>query len=671
MYTVGIDETGEFNAFSDAAESESFVGAVVSTASTRSLKAAYQTVYDEILARHVPNQRKGLPLLAHFHHGDWFTSGDRPALFPRRVAGEAQRRLAELVRDHIVAVVVSTGRPALVSNRQHWWLVALQSVLEGLFASGVLTEKETVDISIDPRAPKVTGEEAISQRDYHRALERRLAPVVAAHGEEYPQVRLRFHEDTSNIYVNLADMVIGMYRHEPRLLGDEVRIVPCPCLMLRGGDSVRELLDGGDAAGAIRRALEQCVYDRKAVSATLANRCFKALRKGPRGVHQQCWDDILSFVETLLHSRSYDSDLVMRAGEVTAMIEPRLETAWPDESLRHRVTLELRRKQLTHATHVGSIDREVAGRYFDLFAEHGGYLTRRLQRWEAYVQAKVAAAQLYFNAYDFAPVIDDMEQVWSCHERTEMDFPGGAGIDETTAEIAGTLGQAHAFMGNWDDAEEHFLLDEANTVDDTGNLSRRMVLSFLLCLYWRREDRDGVDRQLRLLTPDGSGIDATAKSPSKVRALDNWTLCDFLRGLALSVRQGREYTTRFSWDDLERRNSGYPYPLALKWAGYLAHCWGENDTAVSLLTRSAELLAGQGRFTIRTLAIPAYQMKAVIAGDTRRAETRRYAQWVNDLREQCPSFAAYVDEHVPWAGSLHLEEQNIWQVARALPFYYA
>lgn len=668
---IGIDETGSFDI---RGKSKSFIGGII----TRKGKNEIANVFRETL-KHL-NISVDKPLKDYFHYRKWFNG---KLGFDAQTANEGLAFLCDrLVEKEIITAVFKTyDRPVMLANAQHWWLLSLQSALDGLFSQKreLFSPGERIEIYADSRHKKVTGmprgEQALmSNNEYHALLKDKINKFFSSRYSLH-NASFRFESDTENVHVALADMIIGIMKNRSSYLGNST-VFRFPCTRT-ASPPPSVLFDEEKYEEVVRIAVASTIEGREEISHEQFKTALKAIRTADPERHQLLWDEILSEMQFVLDSRDTDSDRLFRLEPLFDMLNATFDAKWEDQGFKSKTCIRLARIKLTYDTHRGSTSAQSADEYFSVFESAPYAFGKISERWEAYVEAKAAAAQIFFNAYDFASVQGDFDSLYAAHSGIK-ECVGKlicSETDETIAAITGTLGQAYAFEGRYDDAELYLKEDYEHT--NPGTLYRSMVNSYLVTLYILKNDPDSAGYYLKEKF-EAEKIPFSNLGEGLFFVQNNWTLVDTLRYRSLLAENGEKQRAPVD-EEIKRVNSGYPYPLVLKWTAYLCHCDGEDERAETLLTQAITMLESpSNQFAIRTLAVPLHLMRADICPQKIGTYNKKYRLSMDNLLTGPETFKEYICGK-PASGyddnqkdfDLSRSAGTLWEKATVLPFYYS
>ena len=297
--------------------------------------------------------------------------------------------------------------------------------------------------------------------------------------------------------------------------------------------------------------------------------------------------------------------------------------------------------------------------------------TERLSdHWESYLRLFIRRAQFDFNAYRFEQVLQDLEPLRTTQNRLHellsaaMKLPDGDSKlpDRSLAEIHGTLGQAYAFLGRWDDAT--LQLEEDFALADEG--SRSKPAGYLFCVYLHQKNleecRIWFEKQVDAKPSEFlDGWLSTKRGSS-------WVLLSYLRLRGLELELGSTDLPALDPANLQGyEKADYPWPLILKWAAFGLFNERKKDEAKALLQQALKRLEESSEFTLRTLALSHYQMLGLLRTDSKLRSD--YKARLEKLMEAEPGFAKYVESHN--LGNIWDDGRTLWERAMCLPGYYA
>ena len=661
---VGIDETGDFSTVgSEKSYKNSFAAAVITRCDHKKLSDLYRQAYKDLKFGKLENNFNISQVLKRFHYY-------RKHYIPG-CTNEQKQYLLKHFRPHMQAVIRSIGRPILPANQQDWWLRAVSAVIRGFFRLEIVQNGDEVRFKIDRRARKVLGlqesrdgEEQGSAKKYHQLLKEQIEEEF----RERTQSRcirftLEFCSDDQSPLVNLADLACGFVKDE-MLGGNHIHSVPCSSLVEAG--DVADLLKIN--ANAAMEAVLSKVAEGNFSQAVHVPAIFSELSKD-KLAYSNVWNEIHYLYSEYLEARGQIPDILAHLDRLRDELEKELKQPRYKEIVSEKQQIDFLLDCLIGLdTHLGATEDRYGARCLNLLQKQN---TERLSdHWESYLRLFIRRAQFNFNAYRFEQVLQDLEPLRTTQDRlyellsAAMQLPDGDSKtpDRSLAEIHGTLGQAYAFLGRWDDATLE--LEEDFTLADEG--SRSKPASYLFCVYLHQKNqeqcRSWFKKQVDVKPSEFlDGWLSTKRGSS-------WALLSYLRLRGLELELGGTDLPALDPANLQGyEKADYPWPLILKWAAFGLFNEGKKDEAKALLRQALKRLEGSSEFTRRTLALSHYQMLGLLRTDAKLRSD--YKALLEKLMEAGPGFAKYVESHN--LGKIGDDGRTMWERAMCLPGYYA
>ena len=664
---VGIDETGNFSTLgSKKSYKNSFVAAVVTRCDHKKLSSLYRQAYRDLKFGKLENNSSVSQVLEHFHY---YPKPHRPDI--PGCTDEQKQYLFKHFRPHMQAVIRSKGRPVLLANQQDWWLQAVCAVIQDFFRLEMVQNGDEVRFEIDRRARKVLGlqesrggEEQESAEKYHQLLKEQLEEQFKERTKNMGiRFTLEFRSDDESPLVNLADLACGFVKDE-MLVGKRIHSVPCYSLV--EARDVADLLKIN--ANTAMEAVLSKVAEGDFSQAVHVPAIFNELSKD-KLAYSNVWNEIHDLYSEYLETRGQISDILAHLDRLRDELEKELEQSRYKEIVSEKQQIDFLLDCLIGLdTHLGATEDRYGDRCLNLLQKQN---TERLSdHWESYLRLFIRRAQFDFNAYRFEKVLQDLEPLRKTQNRLHellsaaMKLPDGDSKlpDRSLAEIHGTLGQAYAFLGRWDDATLE--LEEDFTLADEGSSSK--PAGYLFCVYLQQKNpeecRSWFEKQVDAKPSEFlEGWLSTKRGSS-------WALLSYLRLRGLELELGGTDLPALHPAKLQGyEKADYPWPLILKWKAFGLFNEGKKDEAKALLQQSLKRLEGSSEFTLRTLALSHYQMLGLLRTDSKLRSD--YEALLEKLMEAGPRFAKYVESHN--LGKIWGDGRTLWERAMCLPGYYA
>lgn len=646
-YFFAIDETGSFNIFSDLRYS--FACGVLMTASQSDINARYKRIFGDNFSL---NAIHYFPNSSH----------------PNTICGtdKVDKCIAELV-PLATEIYVSNGKPVLASNQQHWWILAIVSVIQGLFENRSFKKGDTINIEVDTRAKKVLGlfedenAPSTSSGNYHRTIAQRIEQYIAKYRQLYEgiDIKFSFQSDSASIHVNVADIVCGLLRDDNNP-AHNIRPIKCLCTDVLSNESPINYIKSNPNVALTLILQRVLANDSKDVS--LLPKIFAELAKS-KEAYTQAWEEIDSFMQVNLKNRGQEN-IMPKLAPLQSYFCDEIKINRQDKQnkplLSTKTRAEIIYRLLGFETHNGAIKPSFSKEYCMDILDKGDE-QHLIRKWEIHLKNCYNFAQIEFNGYDFSAVENDFLKLWDIQEKfTGLSFPFSKEKDDSTARITGNLGQALAFQGKLKEALDYYEIAAEKVSKGAG-----VTYSYMFSVYHRLENIEKCHEYFQKQT--GKTAQDFAKGIHE--KTDGFTLHSYLRLRALELKLNSK--TDLS-DDLTKVNSslGYPFPLVWKWAALNSLLQGDKETAKTYLIKSIKGFR-EGGFTLQTMALSAVQLLRLTSDDRKYNHEfcRNYSTDLQALLAPSPHFAAFVKANSNLA---NLDNNlNFWDRAMLLPSYYA
>ena len=664
---VGIDETGNFSTVgSEKSYKNSFATAVVTRCDHKKLSDLYRQAYRDLKFGDPGNNRKISRLLERFHYYPKPHGPDIPGC-----TDEQKQYLLKHFRPHMHAVIRSIGRPVLLANQQDWWLRAVCAAIRGFLRLEMVQNGDEVRFEIDRRARKVLGlqesrdgEGQESAKKYHQLLKKQLEGQFKERTQSMGiHFTLDFHSDDQSSLVNLADLACGFVKDE---MLEEKHIHSVPCSSLVEAGDVADLLKIN--ANAAMEAVLNKVAEGDFSQAVHAPAIFNELSKDKQS-YSNVWNEIHYLYSEYLETRGQIPDILAHLDRLRKELKNELEQPRYKEIISEKQQIDFLLDCLIGLdTHLGATEDRYGARCLNLLQKQN---TERLSdHWESYLRLFIRRAQFDFNAYRFEKVLRYLEPLRTTQNRLHellsaaMKLPDGDSKlpDRSLAEIHGTLGQAYAFLGRWDDATLD--LEEDFTLADES--SRSKPASYLFCVYLHQKNQEQCRRWFEKQVD--AKLSEFLEGWLSTKPGSPWALLSYLRLRGLELELGGTDVPALDPAKLQDyEKADYPWPLILKWVAFGLFSEGKKDEAKALLQQALKRLEGSSEFTRRTLALSHYQMLGLLRTDSKLRSD--YKALLEELMEAEPGFAKYVESHN--LGKNWHDGRTLWERAMCLPGYYA
>lgn len=685
---IGIDEHGGFNPLEETDEG-SFVCGVVTRWKESECEALLQKTFRIIKNKDALNKKE----LLGFFHGLKHTQSFRVKML---------NYLREAGPDCISKIVVSRGRPQVVSNPQQWWTMAVQSVLQEIFAQNLFDDQDSVNIYVASRTLEVIGfykpgeipphqlveqPETISEaeesnvpedpyRELHKAYHKFLGQSLSQWAKSsFPQVKTVTCVSASiSSLVTLADQAVNMSRSFYRQNLPEGLLVECPCKSFLPDGDAQALLADGEFVKAIDIVLDTYFNKRKERNVDVVPELLEKV-SGDVRCRQTVLSKMMEGCRQHLGCRGSDGQAINRVNKMVAFIDAEKEL----RPLPSDLVIPYGRLVAEIQAHSGSCDLNIFN-WMEEEIRKSKSFTTGYDRWKNYLSVQLMKSQVAFNGYSFD--VGEMKNLGKALVNSSVGFAASIGldtagvlpscgessvVDDDLAAILGTLGQAAAFNGNFEEALT--LLER-----DFGCTSpwwKPQVASYLVVVYFRKGDWDKCMEWFEKQsgqTFDEFGNTFDAQS-------DTWLVLNYLRLYALGLKQGRSDLPAFPEGKRWKRSGDYPYALVRKWAGLCLILQNNLGPGCHELRKSYELLRDGLDFAIRSLALSVCKLLYKVqymTGDYDGMD--KAAALYNSGLEDCKnseSFAKYVEGREEFLLPDDPGQVDLWDAALMLPFNYA
>jgi len=603
-YHFSIDETGKFDILSK--KTDSFVCGVLTKIKEDNLIKLYKDAF---------GQKK----LKDIHFSEMNDS-------ERNICKEHFANVAE-------QIFISNGKPKFSSNQQHWWYVALQAVIFGLFEYRKFNHGDIVDIYFDGRKLDVLGlgkADISLWKAYHSAICDEFKKVLVKYEQNGVRINITYLNDDKSVFVNLADIICGLVRN--KILKAE----KCDC------DKNYLVLEP-----SFQRILQEVLFD-KFGNVKLLDGIFKSLRDN-KTAYANLWVEAVKFLNANFATRGTNPKVMKQLNELKGAFYIEYENC-AKKILQKNLQLDILNSMLLFDTHNGAIETKIKLQDFrsllDIVVK--GDPCRITDNWESYVRFNILLAQIDFNGYNFCKVIEDLTMLWDIQGKIQnIDFPFKTEKDDTTAEITGTIGQAYSFDGDLKNAKDYYEITEAHI-----NKSFYKTASYQFCIYLRELNIEKCHEYFEK---------QTGYAPIAFRVnekTDAWALLDYARLRGLEIHKtGKTDLPEFKYE----LKGGYPSSLILKWVAF-----AERDA--KKMQEAAGSLQKETGFAMRTMALSVIQMLHEF--EPKNELCKKYVKDLAALKEECQSFANYIEQKAPKLNTLD-NNLSLWERAMLLPSYYA
>lgn len=667
-HILAIDETGRFSMKSD---DKSFVCGVVVSKDFSEIKKAYQKTYSDFgFPEPVPEDIKELL------SDSGVENGDKARYHFNKLEDWGKAFCKNNLMPLVDEIVRSDGKPALFSNNQNWWLIAVTSVVRQFLKSREFKDNDEIEVFIDGRKDEVWGMvyekgetlDDLSDNDrrdryykYHNNIKQQIENNVKAYVPKTVKFKMEFNSDTSNVYVNLADLACGFVRTDSKNITQKITSVSCKSFM-DGNDPVLIAKDNPTAALSI---IFQEAFNNDLRNAHLVETLLKTLRKESDN-YVFVWDMFYDFIKSKIDERASESSLVKIKEFVNIFLNEFKNVAHnylPTNKYLDNLVLFVE-----YSSHSGEIEMPLSREFFldCLKKTDRNSETRLLRKWEKMVSFTLREAQIYFNAYNFSEINERVENIWEQHEKLIGNISDiicdDDRKDEPTTALIGTLAQSYAYNGDYDNAIEYFNMSLEYSVK-----SKNRTYSSLFTIYHRNKDLENARRYFELqndVTPE--------QYYANKKYGDAWKLLSYckLRALELYLN-GRTELPHIELTELSSYNCEYPFPLVMKWTAIALYIEDKvkNKVAIEKLLNEAvaNLLDKENGFAINTLALPLIQCYALLS--KQNPYHAKYNNLLSEFVKKSGYFAKYVEN------TTDLNDINnsgdIWERAMLLPFIYA
>lgn len=655
-YILGIDETGSFRIQGDT---QSFVCGVMVSGNELELKTSYQRLYEdfgfpaptptkctELLQEHLPEGKEG-----RFH--------------ANRLTKEEREKCLNRLKDHVGQVFVSTGMPALYANNQNWWLIALVVVIRGFLQHTDFEPDAEIEVWIDCRKNTVWGvleSDRPEHNEYHDTLKKQIRRYVEKNVRKDCKLSVNFNSDTSNFFINLADITCGLIRNDKKLFREQT--TKCYCQSFTESTDPLQYIEKSPLT-AFSLIMQEIANDQLSNALQIQN-VFGKLRKEQEN-YVMAWDMFHDMLKYKIDERSTASHIV---GMKPIVDEARDELAKPSCPLPLGHRMEMMTLITEYYSHIGSTEFPFPREEFIRLQNDASPSseTRLLRRWEKLLSYSLREAQLLFNNYRFDEAKETYEKLYSYQDRLINSLPmdiyeEDTRKDEPTTALLGTLAQAYAYEDELETAIEYFNLSK-----DYAIRTQSTTESYLCNIYHRMLDLDNC--RISFAKQTGYSIEEYA---DRKDFSNQWTLLNYCKICALDWHLNQTSRMQLPIDHiLNCSQEEYPFPLIQKWAALVLMLQDKqkHKATIERLFEQAiqQLLKKYNGFAIRTLALPIILCYAEV--NNKNPYHSQYDKLAREMKAQSDGFKTFVEQKVPILQSVKCNA-NIWEKAMALPFIYS
>jgi tetratricopeptide (TPR) repeat protein len=659
QWYIGIDEHGNFNPTEK--ENDSFVCAVVTQSDTEEVYSALKSVYRNALGQDFSEKKD---LLEAFHG-------------IKQKENVKNLLLHEIWKDYpdlIKKIYMTEGRPYVVSNAQQWWLMGVQTLLLEILNSEMIAEDDFVNVYVGTRTLETIGfytpiivQNAREAKDngeerrklhgqYHAFLEHEIQKWLRSKCQE--KVVVSCEPAYVSTIVSLADQAVNMARPSFKEELPSGILESALCLSFLPDDQFPTLLQTGDVLGAANAFLEGYFVKQQESLLDNAKRIFEVVNKK---ANVSLRTAILAlFVDTcgkMLARRGSDGSVVKRVSDLNNVLEKEIEIRGIPSQLQSKYFNVL---SALYA-HSGVVKLDEFDRMERAIVSSNDF-DSPCDRWKSYLELQLFKAQTFFNGYNFnVEFLKSILETQTSAARLLNERMGVAEeyVDDNYAAILGTLGQAAAFRGEYDEALEYFIKDYECTSEGW----KSQVASYIFVVYYRQENWDKACEWFE----KQAGMSYEQFGETFDSSSDMWSVLNYLRLYALGLRLNKALP-KYPNSSRMKFKGNYPYGLVQKWAGICLYLKGDSR-AEMVLKMSYDRLQTGDSYTIKSLALPVMKMRYKLASYDKIS--KRETQYKSLLEKCCESehFVAYMGDKKIFG--LDDDKFDIWETAMMLPFNYA
>lgn len=639
-YRIGIDETGDFNINSE----NSFVCAVLTKSDDKQIKTEYKKCYEEMYGSPVPDDLIGGEK---FHYSKLTKEN-------KDICGNNLFPLVE-------KIFCSKGKPALFANNQNWWLVAQVVVISELLEQSFIKKSDEIEIYIDNRKDCVWGisENAPEFKAYHNFLEKQIKEEIKPiESKKGITVNIFFRSDTSNYYINLADIVCGIVRNNQNAEKVKQKLIEVSCRKYKSNNDPYQQ-NGITALNLLFQEFE----NKKFNHIELLEAILPSIIKSDE-YRDVALDSFYDFVKNIIEER--------KSGNELSKIKPIIDCYQKvvnnnKEKIKTNKLLEFTILVNEYYSHIGSIHAPYTEEDFLSILKKNDEKseTRLLRKWENYVSFNLRKSQIEFNGYNFQNVIKVFEKIWETQENISNGIHNLFNLekDEPTTAIIGTLAQAYAYNGGYDEAIEYFNLSKKYSIKSSSKTA-----SYLFSIYHRKEDIENARKMF---------LEQVKMTPEEYLSKNDfhgkWNLLSYCKLRTLELyKNNKTELKHIDLEKLELLEKEYPVPLILKWEGislYLEDRISNKDKIEKyFISAISNLISKDNEFAIKTLSLPIIQCYSKI--NNQNSFHSQYNNILNELKKESNTFEKFINENCSIINTIK-NDGDILACAVSLPFIYS
>ena len=655
---IGIDEHGDFNP--SEPENDSYVCAVLTQADGTERKKAFYDTYRILNGSGILEEKE---LLKYFHGIN----------YGKEYRADILSKFWELNPNVIKKIVVTRGRPYVVSNAQQWWVMAVQSILFKILSSNLFAKDDKINISIATRKIEFVGfyhPSMIPNADnddtakdayyelhekYHEFLQTDIQRWL--HSKYSKNITVVCKSASASTLVTLADqatnMALPFFREN--LPKDILEEIPCQSFLPDG--DCKSILQSGDILGATTLFLNDYYINKKTDITDFAKDIVDGLnQKGTEDMKTKGWEMIIGESRKALNLRGKDGLAINRVSHLKKYLNEEIDA----HGLPSDIQIQYYGLMSAFYAHSGVVKLDDFDSMEKCVKGSKNY-SNPYEQWQNYLNLQLFKAQSLFNNYNFN--IDFLEKILNIQTEISknatkgMEITGSL-IDDNLAAIFGTLGQAAAFRGEYENALNFFFKD----YNCTSDFYKSQVASYIVVVYHKLEKWDEACEWFEKQA--GESFESFGNSLNQ--SASQWTVLNYLRLYALGLKLGKALPNLPHWKTFQREGD-YPYGLILKWLGVCYYLM-KNRLASKEMERAYGQLFMKENFTINSLALPVLKTGYKIAD---YGESEIYEEAYKNLLEKCcksESFTKFIANKEVF--DLH-SKFDIWETAMMLPFNYA
>ncbi|MFN8672927.1 MAG: DUF3800 domain-containing protein [Candidatus Sericytochromatia bacterium] len=703
-YNIYIDETGSFYKSKD--KNTNFVGGWVSSNFNKNnffkkiapkIDEINQIICNDYNDDKLFNIKKDLHYVP-LHFEDRRIENDSHIKVPTEKVPEIIQFITDSVFENVDFIFNSTGFPSYFINEQSSYFEILHSTIFQILDEPIFENKDIEEINLfiaSRRTKKVLGDKIYNNlQEYETNICNKISEEIKnifKYKGFSNKIKIKIIPADQIFELQLADIFIGCIRDKKyieKYANDKIKQYNIHNAFKyqpkRYTQEIENIFEY-DKISALLLAFEYISSDNKKNKNELEQLIIKLFSKISEKEEVDFYQELKNYLESKIIRDSLKYENLDFIENFIFNIKNKINLI-KNNQIKAKITFILEKNYIKIHSHNGKISINEIDNYFKLIEENQELIFNNIyELFQERIETKLKSIPIFFNRLEFNSWENKLQEEFDLYKKITDLTKQEVKKDSNLAKISGTLGQAYAFLYNFNKDKDYFDLAEQYIKEDIEYCNKNTseyykALGYLVSLYFKKDDLEKAEDYFLLET---NSQDKNKDLIYNLSKIDNFNFNDpfcllhriYLCALAQKLEK-KEILGLSSFADnfIKNKNvSKYPNFLTGKWLGVLLLNNNENEKANIIFDSILEKYEND-EYIIKLIKLPIFLLNFYTKKllET-KINTNFEKEVILPLEKELPNTIQKLKElgFYDLLDKENLLQEDLYKISSIMPFYYS